>query len=85
MSNITVEVVLTPVQYKAMQYIAFDPHEWIQNAATSRAIAAIDEVSQQEIQRMLADSNTTVITADRNQLVLNSTRPNLKDASEMAA
>lgn len=75
MANVVISVTLTPVQYKAMQYAAYSPEEWIQNAATSRALAAIDEVSKNEINRMMNDPTITTITADKETLVMNCTQP----------
>ena len=64
------KVFLTEAQNKALAYVAEDPAEWIQNAATVRANLAIKEIFQMEVQRMLADPTITEIPADREAVVL---------------
>ena len=39
-----ITITLTETQYKGLQYIAADPQEWVENAATNRARIANDEV-----------------------------------------
>jgi len=63
-------VTLTEAQYKALAYVASDPAEWIQNAASERARIAMEEIFQMEVQRMLADPTITEIPADREAVVL---------------
>lgn len=75
MANVTINVTLTPVQYKAFQYVAASPEEWIQNAALTRAISAIDYVFESEVKRMVNDPNTTSIPADKETVVMNCTQP----------
>jgi hypothetical protein len=82
MSNVVVTVSLTPVQYKAFQYVAYSPEEWIQNAAVSRAISAIDEVYKQEVERMVNDPTVTSIPADKETIVLNCTKPSAKQIQD---
>jgi hypothetical protein len=68
---VDITVTLTPVQYKAFQYVAYSPEEWIQNAAISRALLAIDEVAKNEVQRMMNDPTVTSIPADKDTIVMN--------------
>ena len=82
MSNVVVTVSLTPVQYKAFQYVAYSPEEWIQNAVVSRAISAIDEVYKQEVERMMNDPTVTSIPADKETIVLNCTKPSAKQIQD---
>jgi hypothetical protein len=72
---VDITVTLTPVQYKAFQYVAYSPEEWIQNAATSRALSAIDEVVKNEVQRMMNDPTVTIIPADKETIVMNCVQP----------
>lgn len=72
---------LTDAQYKALAYVAVDPRDWIQNAAITRANAAIDEMFQVEIQRMIADPTITQIPADKEAVVLASTLPSAAESS----
>lgn len=70
-----ITITLTEAEYKALAYVAFDPQEWVQNAATARAIAGMEEMFQAEVQAALADPNTKSIPADREAVVLASTLP----------
>jgi len=77
-----ITVSLTAVQYKAFQYVAYSPEEWIQNAATSRASAAIDEVAKNEVERMMKDPTVTSIPADKDTIVMNCTQPTAKEIQD---
>ena len=70
-----ITITLTDAQYKALAYVAVDPIDWIQNAATARSIAGMEEMFQAEVQAALADPNTTSIPADREAVVIASTLP----------
>ena len=37
-------ITLTETEKKALEYVAYDPNEWIKNAATNRANKAIKEI-----------------------------------------
>lgn len=63
-------ITLTDAQHKALAYVAFDPKEWIQNAASERARVAMEEIFQMEVQRMLNDPNIKEIPADREAVVM---------------
>lgn len=70
-----ITITLTDAEYKALAYVALDPKEWVQNAATARAIAGMEEVFQAEVQAALADPKTKSIPADREAVVLASKLP----------
>lgn len=70
---------LTEAENKALSYVAEDPHEWIQNAASERARVAMEEIFQKEIQRMIADPSVTEIPADREAVVLAADIQSAKD------
>jgi hypothetical protein len=70
------------VQYKAFQYAAYSPEEWIQNAATSRALSAIEEVAKNEVERMIKDPTVTSIPADKDTIVMNCTQPTAKQIQD---
>lgn len=70
---------LTEAQNKALAYVALDPQEWIQNAASERARVAMEEIFQAEVERMLEDPNITEIPADREAVIL---AANIKSAAE---
>jgi hypothetical protein len=80
--NIT--ITLTEAEAKALAYVALSPQEWAENAVHERARIAIEEIFQLEVQRMLADSNTTEIPADREAVVLASTLPSAAERNEAA-
>lgn len=65
-----IKITLTEVEEKALAYVASSPQGWVENAAKERARVAIEEIFQLEVQRMLADPNTTEIPADREAVVL---------------
>ena len=75
-------VTLTEAQDKALSYVAANPAEWIQNAASERARIAMEEIFQMEVQRMLADPEITEIPADREAVVL---AADIKSAAERNA
>ena len=77
-----ISITLTEAETKALSYVAFDPQEWAENAVKERARIAIDEIFQAEVQRMLADPNTTEIPADREAVVL---AADIKSAAERQA
>jgi hypothetical protein len=70
-----ITITLTEAEHKALAYVAADPTDWVQNAATARAMAAMEEIFQAEVRRMLADPTVTEIPADREAVVLASTLP----------
>lgn len=65
-----IKITLTEAEAKALAYVSYDPQEWADNAVHERARIAMDEIFQIEVQRMLADPNTTEIPADREAVVL---------------
>jgi predicted type IV restriction endonuclease len=81
--NIT--ITLTEAEAKALAYVALSPQEWAENAVHERARIAIEEIFQIEVQRMLADPNTTEIPADREAVVLASTLPSAAERNEAAS
>lgn len=65
-----INITLTEAESKALAYVAYDPREWAENAVKERARIAMDEIFQFEVQRMIADPNTTEIPADKEAVVL---------------
>ena len=72
-------ITLTDAEKKALDYVAYDSQEWIQNAASNRARIAMEEIFQLEVARMLADPTITEIPADREAVVL---AANIQSAKE---
>lgn len=75
-------VILTEAQNKALAYVAADPSEWIQNAASERARIAMEEIFQMEVRRMLSDPEIKEIPADKEAVVL---AADIKSAAERNA
>jgi hypothetical protein len=63
-------ITLKDAEKKALDYVAYDTQEWIQNAASERARIAMEEIFQAEVARMLANPSVTEIPADREAVVL---------------
>lgn len=70
-----ITITLTDAEYKALAYVAVDPQDWVQNAATARAIAGMEEIFQAEVAAALANPKTKSIPANREAVVLASTLP----------
>lgn len=62
MANITIE--LTETEFKAMEYVAFSPQDWADNAVANRARIAIDEIVQLYTQRALDEGVQIPMTKD---------------------
>jgi hypothetical protein len=56
MATYTIEY--TEIENKAMEYVAADVDDWIQNAAHERARIAIDEIVQIAVQKFLEVGQT---------------------------
>ena len=69
MSQITFE--LTDLEATILAHIALDPLDYISNLVEWQANIATDEIVEMEIQRMIADPNTTSIPSDKNEIVEN--------------
>jgi hypothetical protein len=78
-----ITIALTEAEHKALAYVALDPVDWVQNAAQARAMAAMEEMFQEEVKVALADPNTTSIPADREAVVLASTLPSAAERQEL--
>ncbi len=68
MAKYTVE--LSDSQVKAMEYITLSVQEWIDNAVQTRARRAIEQIYEEEVQRMTDDPDITSMPADKNTVVL---------------
>ena len=62
-------VTLTEAETKAMEYVAADVQEWIDNAATNRARIAIDEICDLYVKHKL-DNNEPIIATNKPDMVL---------------
>lgn len=80
-------ITLTDAEYKALAYVAIDPEEWIRNAATARAAAAIDEIFQIELANAISNPDSYSISTDKVAVVIGSTLPSAADryAAELSS
>jgi len=62
-------VTLTEAETKAMEYIAADVQEWIDNAAHNRARIAIDEICDLYVKHKL-DNNEAITATNKSDMVL---------------
>jgi hypothetical protein len=57
MNNYTIQ--LTDTEKAAMEYVAYNPQEWVENAFKERARIAIDEIVKIAVDKFL-DANQTI-------------------------
>lgn len=69
MRNVTFEI--TDVQYKVLANQAMDPQDWVENAVGHLVELAKDQMVTAEVDRMLADPGTSLMTTDRDEIVQN--------------
>ena len=65
MPTITIE--LTDTQYKGLEYVAFSPEEWAENAVTERCRIANDEIVKITVDYCL--DNDITVPANREAIV----------------
>lgn len=61
-------ITLTEAENKAMEYIATDPKEWIENAVYNRCRIAIDEIVELEVERITSQGGE--ISGTKEDIVL---------------
>ena len=66
----TYTITLTDAEDKALRYVAFDPQDWIDNAVHNRCRQAIDQIYQEEVERMTNDPEVDSIPANKEQVIL---------------
>ena len=52
-------ITLTETEKLAMEYVAYDPQDWVENAMKERARIAIDEIIKIAVEKFL-DANQTI-------------------------
>lgn len=62
-------ITLTEAEQKAMEYVAADVFEWIDNAAKNRARIAIDEICQYYTNYKL-ENNQPITATNKEEIVL---------------
>lgn len=71
MANVSITIELTAVQFKALSCACSNVQEWVDNAATARAMVAYDEIVAKEVARMMADPTIQSIPANKDEIVMN--------------
>jgi hypothetical protein len=79
---VDITITLSDAEYYAMQLIAYDPQEWVENVAQVRARAAIEEIANEIVQEKLAAGEA--IQGTKEDLVLNSGRKTAKQLTDEA-
>ena len=67
-----ITIKITDVQKRALEHVMYDIQQWMEEAIEFRARVAIEELLQEETQRLIKDPNVTSIPADKDQIILNS-------------
>jgi hypothetical protein len=62
-------ITLTEAEDLALQYVAADPQDWIDNAATNRARIAIDEICDLYVKTKL-ETNQPITATNKTDMVL---------------
>jgi len=62
-------ITLTEAEDLALQYVAADPQDWIDNAATNRARIAIDEICDLYVKHKL-ENNRPITATNKPDMVL---------------
>ncbi len=62
-------ITLTEAEDLALQYVAADPQDWIDNAATNRARIAIDEICDLYVKTKL-ENNQPITVTNKSDMVL---------------
>lgn len=78
-----VNIELTDLEFQALSVIAYDPVEWITNAAKVRANAAIEEVVGGLIQSALANGEP-LPSGTKHEIFENANLPTAKEVTDAA-
>jgi hypothetical protein len=62
------KITLSEAQNKALEHFVYDPQEWIENAVLNRCRIAIDEIVEQELERITSVGGT--ISGTKEDIVL---------------
>jgi len=79
---VNIMVTITDEEMRALAYVAVDPQEWVENFVKNRAAAAMQEIYEAEIARMLADPTITTMPASKEAVIA---AANIKSAAERHA
>jgi hypothetical protein len=73
-------ITLTEAQKKALEYIAYDPQDWIENAVYERCRLAIDEIVAQEVERITSSGGE--LSGTKEDIVLSAPIKSAKEREE---
>jgi hypothetical protein len=79
---VNIMVTISDEEMRALAYVALDPQEWVENFVKNRAAAAMQEIYETEIARMLADPTITTMPASKEAVIA---AANIKSAAERHA
>ena len=77
-----ITVTITDEELRALAYVAVAPIEWINNLVRARASAAMQEIYEKEMARLMSDPDIEFIPAKRDEVVRNA---KIKSAAERHA
>jgi len=75
-------ITLTEAQNKALEFIAYDPKEWIENAVYERCRSAIQEIVNLEVERITSGGGE--ISGTKEDIVLAAPIKTAKEREEEA-
>jgi hypothetical protein len=73
-------ITLTDVEQRALEYVAYDANDWIQNAVHERCRLAIEEMVGLEINNRL--NAGLAVSGTKEEIVMSSTLPTAKQRHE---
>ena len=74
-------ITLSELELKALQYVAYDAQEWIENAVKSRCILALDELVKDTIEYNLSLGGS--VNGTKEEIALSSKLPSAKDRHDV--
>lgn len=81
-TDVSYTVSCSNVEDKALAYAMVDVQEWLQKTLTARAFVAMDDVVKSEVERMVKDPSIASMPADKFAIVMNCSRPTLRDEAD---
>jgi hypothetical protein len=73
-------ITLTDAQQKALEYVTYDPQEWIENAVHNRCRIAIDEIVNLEVDRITSQGGE--ISGTKDDIVLAAPIKSVKERTD---
>ena len=79
---VDITITITDDEMLALEYVAVDPVEWCTNFTKVRAAAAMQEIYENELAKLMADPDVKTIPASKEAVVRGA---NIKSAAERQA